>query len=94
MDIECLFPARESCAIEVKNIVSEGEDYISDVNWPDRRGVSFAASLYQASNLVLLRALEAADKLRGCAKVRIACLVVSEDIWHRVELALRDSWSL
>tara|TARA_B100001971_G_scaffold213373_1_gene246496 strand:+ start:4825 stop:5820 length:996 start_codon:yes stop_codon:yes gene_type:complete len=94
LDIECASPTRIECAIEVKSIVSEDADYLADVSHPDWRDASGTVSPYQASNLVLLRGLEAADKLRYCEKVRIACLVVSEDMWHRFEPFLRESWSL
>jgi len=94
LDIECTSPTNIECAIEVKSIVSEDVDYIADVNRLDARGAPGMLSPYQASNFVLFRGLEAADKLRDCEKVRITCLVVSEDIWHRFEPSLRESWSL
>ena len=94
LDIECTSPTRTECAVEVKSIVSEDADYVADVNRPDWRGAPETASPYQASNLVLFRGLEAADKLRDCEKVRIACLVVSEEIWYRFEPSLKESWSL
>ncbi len=91
LDIECTSPTKTECAIEVKSIVAEDVDYIGDVNQLDRLSV---VSPYQASNFALFRGLEAADKLRDCEKVRIACLVVAEEIWHRFESSLKPSWSL
>ncbi|HHZ83137.1 MAG TPA: hypothetical protein EYN60_03840 [Nitrospirales bacterium] len=94
LDIECTSPTRNECAIEVKSIVSEDADYIADVNLPGQRAAPETLSPYQASNLVLFRGLEAADKLRDCEKVRIACLVVSEEIWYQFESSLKETWSL
>lgn len=93
-DIECISPTKTKCAIEVKSIVSEDVDYVADVSQLDSRGAPGMLSPYQASNFVLFRGLEAADKLRDCENVRIACLVVSEEIWYRFEPSLRESWSL
>ena len=91
LDIECASPTRIECAIEVKSIVSEDAEYITDVTKLD--GLNMV-SPYQASNFVLFRGLEAADKLRDCEKVRIVCLVISEEIWYRFEPSLKASWSL
>ena len=91
LDIECISPTRTKCAIEVKSITSEDSDCIADVYGSHFRGIPETVSPHQASNLVLLRGLEAADKLRDCEKVRIACLVVSEEIWYRFESLLRQA---
>ena len=93
-DIECTSPTRTKCAIEVNSIVGEDLEYISDQNRPEMCGVPRPPSPYQASNLVLFRGLEAADKLRECEKVRIACLVVSEEMWQRFKPSLRAGWNV
>ena len=94
LDIECTSPANIECVIEVKSIVAEDLEYVMALGGDMASSVSIQNSPYYPSNLVLSRSLEAADKVRDCEKVRIACLVLSEDIWSRFEPVLRESWNL
>jgi len=94
LDIECTSPANIECVIEVKSIVAEDLEHVLELGGDMANGVPIQNSPYHPSNLVLLRSLEAAGKVRDCEKVRIACLVLSEDIWSRFEPVLRESWNL
>ena len=91
-DIEAISPDDIECGIEVKYIGQEDGNFLAIVESLSGRGGARTSSPYVASDFFLFKAYEAAKQLQGCAKTRIAFLVINEMAWDFLKIPLRNKW--
>lgn len=91
-DIEARSPDNIDCEIEVKYIGQKDDNFLAVVENLSGRGGARTSSPYTAADFILFKAYEAAKQLQGCAKNRIAFLVIDGMAWNFLKNPLRDRW--
>jgi Holliday junction resolvase-like predicted endonuclease len=89
-DIVAVSPGGHLCSFEVKYIGRDNTQFGNELAALTVGDGGGAISRHAAANYLLFRVYEAARRLRDCANIRVAAIVVDALTWHRFRRPLRD----
>lgn len=92
-DIEAISPQGKCCAIEVKYIGEQNHQYEQSLeSLKSGRAVYGGINHYDRYNYILLRIYEATKQLSSFKGDRYVFIVISNLIWHVIDIAIQDNW--